>query len=92
MEDMTGGAAGYGIAIVGALLQAWVLAHFVAYAGSNTFLKGLVTGFWIWLGFMAVGIAVGAAFEGRKWDYFKVTAGNILVVMLINGGLLAAWH
>ncbi|OGL34629.1 hypothetical protein A3F65_00850 [Candidatus Saccharibacteria bacterium RIFCSPHIGHO2_12_FULL_47_16b] len=91
MEDMTGGAIGYGIATVGALLQSWVLAHFVVYAGSNTFWKGLVTGFWLWLAFAAVVTAVHYAFEGRSWLLWKINAGYFLIVLLINGGLLAAW-
>ncbi len=92
MEDMGGGGMGYGVAAVGALVQAWVLAHFVAYAGSDTFWKGLVTAFWLWLGFVAVVTAVHLVFEGRSWMLWKINAGYFLVVMLINGGLLAAWH
>ncbi len=91
MEDMSGGGMGYGVAAVGALVQSWILAHFVIYAGSDTFWKGLMTGFWIWLGFVAVTLAVGIVFEGRSWMLWKVNAGYFLVVLLVNGGLLAAW-
>lgn len=92
MEDMGGGGTGYGVAAVGALLQAWILAHFVVFAGSTTFWKGLVTGFWLWLGFIAVATAVNMVFEGRSWHLWKINAGYFLVVLLINGGLLAAWQ
>jgi hypothetical protein len=92
MEDMSGGGSGYAIAAVGALLQAWILVHFVRYAGSTSFMDGLVTGFWIWLGFVAVVVAVHNTFEGRPWNLWKINAGYFLVVLLINGGLLAAWH
>lgn len=92
MEDMSGGGMGYGVAAVAALVQSWVLAHFVVYAGSDTFWRGLVTGFWLWLGFVGLNMAAGFVFEGRSKMLWKVNAGYILVVLLINGGLLAAWH
>jgi hypothetical protein len=92
MEDMGGGGMGYGVAFVGALIQAWILAHFVVYAGSSSFTDGLVTGFWLWLGFVAVATAVNMVFEGRSWNLWKINAGYFLVVLLINGGLLAAWR
>ena len=92
MEDMTGSSTGYAVATIGALLQSWILAHFVVYAGSDTFWRGLVTGFWLWLAFTAVAIAVHYAFEGRSWLLWKINAGYFLVVLLINGGLLAIWH
>ena len=92
LEEMGGAGTGYGVAAVGALVQSWILAHFVIYAGSANFWDGLVTGFWLWVGFIAVGIAVGTVFEGRPWKYWQVTAGNMLVVLLINGGILASWH
>src|SRR5437763_1418970 len=66
-EEMGGGGTGYGVAIIGALIQAWILAHFVTYAGSTTFADGLVTAFWLWLGFVAITTAVNFVFEGRSW-------------------------
>lgn len=92
LEDMGGGGSGYVVAAVGALLQSWILAHFVIYAGSDSFWKGLVTGFWLWLAFVAVVAAVNIVFEGRDWNLWKINAGYFLVVLLINGGLLAAWR
>jgi hypothetical protein len=83
---------GYAIAAVGALIQTWVLAHFVQYTGATTFWRGLVTGFWLWLAFVGVTLAVGLIFEGRSWHLWKINAGYFLVVLLINGGLLAAWR
>ncbi|MBI2591867.1 DUF1761 domain-containing protein [Candidatus Saccharibacteria bacterium] len=92
VEAMTGGGTGYGVAAVGALVQSWILAHFVIYAGSDTFWRGLVTGFWLWLGFVAIIMAVNAVFEDRPWMLWKINAGYFLVVLLINGGLLAVWQ
>lgn len=92
LEEMSGGGTGYAVATVGALLQAYILAHFVTYTGSTNFWEGLVTGFWLWLGFVAVVIATNLVFEGRSWALWKINAGYFLAVLLINGGLLAAWR
>jgi hypothetical protein len=49
----------------------------------------VVTGFWLWLGFVAVTVAVSIVFERRSWMLWKINAGYFLLVLLINGGLLA---
>lgn len=93
IEDMKARAnQGYSISIVGALVMAFILSHFVSYAGSTTFADGLVTGFWLWLGFIAFIVASTVVFEGRNWKLWQINAGYWLVVLLINGGLLAAWR
>jgi len=93
MEDMKKNAGpGYGIATVGALIESWVLAHFVVYAGSTSAMDGAVTGFWIWLAFVAVTLAIGTVFAGRSWKLWKIDAGYFLVVLIIQGALLATWH
>src|SRR5207302_11072327 len=81
MEDMRGGGPGYWIAALGALVQAYILAHFVDYAGATTVGDGLVTGFWLWLGLVAVTLAVGTVFEGRSWKLWQINAGYFLVVL-----------
>ena len=92
MEDMSGGGADYAFTILGALVQAWVLAHFVRYAGDDTFWQGLLTGFWIWLAFVAITMATNYMFESRPWRLWQINTGYFLVVLLVNGGLLAAWR
>lgn len=90
--DMGDANTGYAVTAAGAIIQAFVLAHFVRYALADTFWEGLVTGFWLWLGFVAVVMASTLVFEGRPWKLWKINAGYLLVVLLINGGLLAVWR
>jgi hypothetical protein len=92
IEDMSGGGSGYLFTTLGALVQAWVLAHFVRYAGSNTFVDGAITAFWLWLAFVLIVMATNYMFESRSWTLLRINAGYFLVVLLINGGLLAAWY
>jgi hypothetical protein len=90
--DMGDANIGYAVSAIGALVQVWVLVHFVRYAGALTFVKGAVVGFWLWLAFVAVVMAMDVVFEGRNWKFWQINAGYFLVVLLINGGLLAAWR
>jgi len=93
MEDMRKNAGpGYAISTVGALIEAWVLAHFVIYAGSNTALRGVETAFWLWLAFVAVTLAIGSVFAGQSWRLWKINAGYFFVVLLVQGAVLAVWH
>lgn len=93
IDDLKSGATtGYVIALVAAFVTAYVLAHFVQYAGAMTAVAGAVTGFWLWLGFVAAYLAMSYAFEGRSAKLFWINAGMQLVILVINGALLAVWH
>jgi uncharacterized protein DUF1761 len=90
--EMGGGNWAYAITTVGSLLQAWILLHFVRYAGALSFPRGAEIGFFLWLGFVAITSLVHHTFEDRPWRLWQINAGYFLVVLLINGGLLAVWR
>jgi hypothetical protein len=98
MEDLQGNAGpGYGVAVVGALLQAYILRHFVAFAAGayptySDVMIGFLTGLWLWLGFVAVVGAVNTVFAGRPWKLWAIDTGYFLVVLVANGILLSVWH
>jgi hypothetical protein len=81
----------YLVAFIGALLTSFVLAHFIAYIGANTFVLGMQAGFWAWLGFMATAMLGMVLWEGKPVKLYIIIAGYHLVTMLITGGILAAW-
>ena len=92
-KDMKGsGQMGYAVSAVGALVQSWILVHFVQYAGSTTVTEGAITGFWLWLAFVAAVMAGAYVFEGRPWKLLQINAGYFFVVLIANGALLAAWR
>ena len=91
LEDMSGGGSGYAVAALSAVVQAFILAHFVRYSGSTTAVDGAITGFWLWLGFVGVTLAANNVFAGRPWQLWRIDSGYFLVVLLINGALLATW-
>ena len=92
MNEMGNGAQGYVLTAIGALVQAWILSHIVSYAGADTAVKGAMVGFWLWVGFVAITQGVNMVFAGTRKKLWAINTGYFLVVLLINGGLLAVWR
>ena len=97
MDEMGDGTKGYVITTVGAFVQAFILLHFVAYVANfyptySDMAVGLMTAAWAWLGFVAIPQAVNTIFEGRRKKLWAINAGYFLVVLLINGVILASWR
>src|SRR5262245_35581887 len=80
----------YGIAIVGSLISAYVLALIVDEVSPGGIVDGAVIGALVSIGFVATTQAVGGAFEGRSWTLFGINAGNSLVAYAVMGAILAA--
>ena len=80
------------VALLTSLLLAYVLAHFVRYAGAETVREGLWAGFWLWLGFVATTNLETVLFEGRSLGLYLINDGYHLAGMLGMGALLAVWR
>ena len=85
----------YGVAFVGVLVTAYVLAH-VAYLSNqffgSTFMQdALTTGFWLWLGFIAARMLMHDMFEGRpgKLTFLNISHEfvTVMVMALIIGAI-----
>ena len=74
---------------LGALITAYVLAHFVAFAAAKTVMLGLETGVWAWLGFVLPVTGGIKLFEQRSTTWFAITAGYYLVGLMVMGAILA---
>lgn len=74
-----------------ALLTAYILAHFVDYTASVTWLEGAQTGFWVWLGFQVTLIVQYVAFEGKSKNSALINAAYQLVGLMLMGAILAIW-
>ncbi|HEX5448411.1 MAG TPA: DUF1761 domain-containing protein [Candidatus Saccharimonadales bacterium] len=72
-------------------IQAWVLVHFVRYAGALGVIDGIEAGFWLWLGLIAPALAVTGAIERKTWKYTR-TAIYFLVITVLDSALLATWR
>ncbi len=93
IEDM-GKDAGlsYAITALGALVQAWILANIIDWVWATTLAEGIVVGFIIWLGFVAITEGVNTIFAGTRKKLWAINTGYFLVVLVINGALLAVWQ
>jgi hypothetical protein len=97
MEEMGDGAKGYVLTTIGAFLQVIILLHFVTYVRFfyptySDINVGLLTAIWAWIGFVAVPQGVNMVFANTRKKLFAINTGYFLVVLLINGVLLASWH
>ncbi len=97
MEDMGDGGKGYVITTLGAFLQAFVMLHFVTYVAAfyptyGSVSVGIFTALWAWLAFVAIPQGVNAVFAGTRKKLWAINTGYFLVVLVINGIILASWH
>ena len=82
------------LALICALIMAYVLyglMKHVAHTGPLTVRNGLISGAFVWFGFMLTSMAVNNAFSGRKAMLTVIDAGHWLGVMLIIGAILGAF-
>ena len=80
------------VALLGSLLLAYILAHFVKYTQANTALEGVVTALWLWLGFVVVTNLNTVLFEFRPVGLYLINLSYHLVAMAAMGALLAVWQ
>lgn len=76
---------------ISALVMSCVLAHFIVFTRATTFLLGIETGFWLWLGFIATSMASAVFFTKKPWKIFWIDSGFYLVALVLMGGVLAIW-
>ncbi|MDA1197136.1 MAG: DUF1761 domain-containing protein [Nanoarchaeota archaeon] len=76
---------------IASLVMAYVLAHFVTYTQAVGPVMGAITGFWIWLGFIAPVIIGSVLWEGRSTRLYLLNVSYWLVLLLINGAILASF-
>jgi hypothetical protein len=82
------------LAFIAQLIMAYVLygmMKHVAHTGPLTVRNGLISGAFIWFGFILTSIVVNYSFSGRKPMLTVIDAGYWLGVMLILGAILGAF-
>ncbi|MEN9582614.1 MAG: hypothetical protein RL641_568 [Candidatus Parcubacteria bacterium] len=62
----------------------------------GTAMGGVISGLWIWLGFIMPTTAAGALWSGKPkklaWSMFLVLAGYNLILYTITGAILGGWQ
>lgn len=78
--------------LIGDLLLAFVMEHFILWSHTETFAQGMLLGVICWVGFVLGPLFPQHIYEGRPRTYFAINAGYWLIGMVVTGGILAIWH
>lgn len=85
----------YALMFVGALIMSAILWHEVALGSEYIKMygawSGVITGAWLWLGFVAPTTVGMVLWEGKPWKYWFIVSGYYLVALAILGGMFAVW-
>jgi hypothetical protein len=79
-------------ALVANLIIGWMLAGVLGHFGTAqvTLHNGIVSGAFLWFGFILTTIAVNYSFAGRDRRLFLIDVGNWLIVLLVIGAVIGA--
>ena len=91
-EKPKGVAKGMVGSLIGDVLLAMALSHFVIWSGADSFGWGALIGFIAWLGFFAAVNYPQSVYEGRPLKYFFINNCYWLIGLLVVGGVLAIWR
>jgi hypothetical protein len=75
-------------AFVADLVMAASLAGIIGHMGAVTVKIGIVSGFFIWLGFVATTMVVNNGFARRKPVLLLIDGGHWLVVLILMGAII----
>ena len=81
----------FATAIVALFVMALMLAGLMAHIGDITVRGGVISGFFVWLGFVITTMGVNHAFGGAKPMLTLIDGGYWLVVLLIQGAVIGAF-
>ena len=86
----------YSIQALGALVMAYILAHYFVFASTYTntpgLTGGLMVGFWSWLGFIAPVTLGVVLWDGKPWKLWFLQSGYYLVALLVMGVIIALFQ
>jgi hypothetical protein len=88
---MNTGTAPFVVSIVANLVMAWVLAGIIGHMGAITVRSGLISGAFVWFGFVITTMSVNYAFGGRKATLTVIDGAHWLGVLLVMGAVIGAF-
>ncbi len=75
-------------ALIGNLVIAWMLAGVLGHLGQVTIKNGVITGAFLWFGFILTTMVVNFCFSGRDKRLLAIDLGNWLIVMVLIGAVI----
>ena len=80
----------YGFAALAQIGIAIMMAGLIGHLGDHTLKLGLVTGFFVWLGFCMPTHLVNHRFQFRSWNLTFIDTGFWLIVFCLHGAIIGA--
>ena len=74
--------------VVALLIMAWTLAGVMGHLGRYDVWAGIVSGFFLWLGFIATVLAVNHRYQRSPWSLTLIDAGHWLLVLVLQGAVI----
>ena len=94
-ESMAGKAQGMGgkylLGFIGALVTAYVLAHFVVLLKVTSMAGAWQLAFWAWLGFFATRALSAMIWEGKPFGLYVLNVLHDLVALAVMAAVLVRW-
>jgi hypothetical protein len=78
------------VAAVGCLLMAWMLAGLMGHLADVTIRGGVISAFFVWVGFVLTTTATNQAFRGTKPIVTVIDTGHWLAVLVVMGAIIGA--
>ena len=80
------------ISFVALLVMGWVLAGSIGHLGTGqvTLKNGIISGLFIWVGFVVTTVFVNNAYPGRKYMLSAIDSVHWLGVLVIQGAIIGA--
>ena len=80
------------ISLVALIVMGWVLAGTLGHLGPGqvTLKNGIISGLFLWLGFIVTTVFVNNAYPGRKYSLSAIDSIHWLGVVVIQGAIIGA--
>jgi len=79
------------LVFVAAFIMSWVLFGIMRHIGAFTVRAGVISGAFVWFGFILTTISTNNAFQGKKTMLTVIDAGYWLLSLLLIGAILGGW-
>ncbi len=80
-------------ALVSAIVLSFIITIAIAWKVSSgvtpdLLMTGMITGFWVWLGFLATSLVDPVLWQNKPWSLWGINAGYWLVRLVVMGGII----
>jgi hypothetical protein len=79
--------------LIALIVMAWILAGLIGHLGPGqvTVRNGVISGLFVWAGFVATTLAVNHRYGGFGWNLTAIDGGHWLAVLLVMGAVIGAF-